>query len=778
MKFKRVFTFLVPFFYMIPEATVASVSGNLVVDAEELEFKFNQAVTGSSAVYMSSDGKTVSGASWTESWWSTNNGLNAVIWGDDIGRIKIGTFKYDGSGISYSTGISSNGDALIGIAETDDGYTQAFYWNKNDRKISPIGTLAKDSKGFSIANGISSDGLVVYGTANIDSQYTQAFYWNVNERVIKGLGTIADENTGYSSVYGASSDGSVLVGSADNNNGDEEAFIWHRGDQKIKGLGTLKKDNSGISQAVTVSSDGKVVAGSASTDNDDIQAFIWNAGDERLTGIGTLRSDNKGSSQVRKLADNGNILIGVADTDAGSMQAYIWHKGDKSATSLGSLRVDNSGSSFANNINPQGTVVVGQAETDAGFMQAFIWQKGDMHISNLGTLKADGTGTSTANAVSDDGKVVAGTSSADSGNTHAAIWKISYANPEPEEKPGINPEPEEKPDTSAEKTPGTTPEYKPGTTPEPVVKIVDVENSHLAMLDTASRAQRVLALYQAALTGLTGTRCELGADNYCLGAFTQYDRSPGNSMNTTGLFGAIKLLPSDKLTAGASVNFAGPVNLMSGYDSDGSRKPGLGVFTRWQDNVDGTGLSVDVAGAFIQQDVTIRRERLSNTEAGKGDASVKGWHAKGAVSWGFMGGENTLVAPVAGLTWQDVSRSAYTETRDAEFAARYGKMGNKSVSLNTGVELTHQTGSSVTMHAGAGADITLSRQRAGFTGNIDYIGAFAYDHGQTRDVKPYVRAAVSVGLTPNSAVQASTGWQETDYRTDSIQASLSYSYHW
>jgi probable HAF family extracellular repeat protein len=127
-------------------------------------------------------------------------------------------------------------------------------------------------------------------------------------------------------------------------------------------------------------------------------------------------------------------------------------------------RVDNSGSSFANNINPQGTVVVGQAETDAGFMQAFIWQKGDMHISNLGTLKADGTGTSTANAVSDDGKVVAGTSSADSGNTHAAIWKISYANPEPEEKPGINPEPEEKPDTSAEKTPGTTPEYKPGTT--------------------------------------------------------------------------------------------------------------------------------------------------------------------------------------------------------------------------------------------------------------------------------------------------------------------------
>ena len=110
--------------------------------------------------------------------------------------------------------------------------------------------------------------------------------------------------------------------------------------------------------------------------------------------------------------------------------------------------------------------------------------------------------------------------------------------------------------------------------------------------------------------------------------------------------------------------------------------------------------------------------------------------------------------------------------------ARYSKMANKELSFNTGVGISHKAGSNVTLNGSIGTNINLFRQRKGFTGSIDYMGAFAYDSGEKRDVKPYVLAGISINLTPNSAVNANVGWQETDYQKDSIQTALSYSYHW
>jgi len=185
-----------------------------------------------------------------------------------------------------------------------------------------------------------------------------------------------------------------------------------------------------------------------------------------------------------------------------------------------------------------------------------------------------------------------------------------------------------------------------------------------------------------------------------------------------------------------------------------------------------------IAGAFMRQAITIRRDHLSHTEAGKGDTVIKGLQGKATVSWGIKSSKSTLISPTAGLIWQSVSRNAYSEDRGAEFPARYGKMANKELSFNAGININHQANRYLIFNGKIGTNINISRNRKEFTGNIDYIGAYAYDSGQHHAVKPYVKAGADINITKNSLISINAGWQETDYRKYSMQTSLSYSYHW
>lgn len=518
-------------------------------------------------------------------------------------------------------------------------------------------------------------------------------------------------------------------------------FVWHEGDTKLTGLGTLKADNSGLGVALRVSADGRVVVGTAASDSSAQQAFIWREGDSKVIGLGSLRADNSGRSQVLDVSSDGRVVVGESQTDDTNSQAFVWYEGDTKVTGLGTLRSDNLGFSQPTKISADGRVVAGWASMNSSEYNAFVWHEGDTKMTGLGTLRADNSGDSLAVTLSADGSVAAGMAETDSGMPHAVLWKIRWS------------------DT-------------------PVVNVVDVDNSRQAMLNTATKAQKVLGLYQGAQDTLSSTRCQIGGADYCVGVFSQYQHTAGNDLNASGLYGAIRLLPDARLTAGVSVSVASPVRMSDGYDARGNKLPGVGLFTRWQASPDGVGLSAELSGAMVQQDVTIRREQLIHTEPGKGDASVKGWQARAGVSWGGKATDSTLVTPLMAVTYQSVSRSAYTENQGADFPASYGQMRNQSTSLRSGVAVSHQVASSVTLTGEAGADWNLSRQRNAFSGRIDYIGAFAYDTGRQQNVRPYTTAGINVEPGKNHVIRVSAGWQQTDYRANNVQAGLEYAYRW
>ncbi|MGM7459073.1 hypothetical protein ACS8C1_24290, partial [Escherichia albertii] len=258
---------------------------------------------------ISNDGQTVVGSAYIPSDLPeaevTHVVSRAYIWhASDKQMIDLGSLRQDNSGSSSATAISADGKTVVGNSSTDyvGEYfynTHAFIWHEGDKKITDIGSLTKDGQGYASASGVSENGEVVVGYSQTDSGNTNAFIWRNNGKGMESLGTLKADSSGNSWAHAISDDGSTIVGSAESDDGSRPAVLWHSADKSIVNLGTLKDTNKGFGGANAVSADGSVVVGEADTNNGDDHAFIWHEGDKKLTDLGTLKQDNSGQSSAR-----------------------------------------------------------------------------------------------------------------------------------------------------------------------------------------------------------------------------------------------------------------------------------------------------------------------------------------------------------------------------------------------------------------------------------------------------------------------------------------------
>ena len=713
---------------------------------------------------ISGDGKIIAGNKRSEN----EFGGGVFRWSQDKGVTYLGTLQADNRGHASTNGVSKDGSTIIGYSSTDDGRGSAFIWTERGG-MEGLGSLSTDGLRGSYAQAVSDDGKVVTGQASVDDNRSVAFVWT-RESGMVGLGTLKSDNTGTSDPNGLSADGSTVVGDASTHSGNTHAFRWRK-ETGMTDLGILTSDNSGISSANGVSANGSVVVGYSDTDSGDGHAFRWTE-KSGMVGLGTLRADNSGHSGADYISRDGSVVVGESqsDYDSDSTMAFRWTEKD-GMKGLGTLKSDNSGYSEAYDLSSDGSVIVGESYTDSNeYMQAFRWTE-ETGMVNLGTLQSDNLGNATAYFVSDDGLVVGGTSITDNGESHAVLWKIKGAATKP-----VDPVKPVDPTKPVDPVKPVDP-IKPVDPTKPTIVTVDATNSSRAMSRTASRGFEVLDLYQNSLETLSSSRCQLGQDDYCVGLFTQYDTVSSNHRVATGLNGTLRL-PAENWTVGVAMNFANNTTLTSNYDTRGSNHPAVGGYIRYQENRNNEGVYADLSASYLNQGLVITRDTLENTEGGQGNATIKGYQARLSAGYGISITPQTQLLPEVAVTYKDISRSGYTETRNAEFAAQYGRMGNKRTDIDFGIRVNHNINQVVTLDGKVGSAFKLNSDRDAFTGYVPYIGAYAYDKGSEKSVTPYVAAGINVNVTKNSTLRADAGWQKTDYNHDGIQAGLSYSYHW
>jgi probable HAF family extracellular repeat protein len=165
---------------------------------------------------------------------------------------------------SYPRGISSDGNVIVGDAESGRSISEAFRWTA---------ATGMQSLGFlpgavqSRPEAASADGRVVVGVSGFE-----AFRW-VESQGMTGLGGV-DGTPRASRAYDVNGDGSVIVGDSGG------AFVWiqGRGMRSVRSvLAEQGADVSGwraLSSAVNVSTDGKVIVGEGVTSTGEQRPWV------------------------------------------------------------------------------------------------------------------------------------------------------------------------------------------------------------------------------------------------------------------------------------------------------------------------------------------------------------------------------------------------------------------------------------------------------------------------------------------------------------------------
>jgi uncharacterized membrane protein len=260
---------------------------------------------GIEAVYgMSRDGSTLTGSR------SQDNTGRAFTWTLDGGFSVFGTTPVFGTG--------SSGQALSDDARFVAGYrilsgtSSVFLHDRQAGTTTILGRLS----GFPNNNvtGVSLDGNVVVGYGSTPFDDYRAFYWTPQGgfRAIPGLNNP-------SLAYGVSSDGSKIIG-VQFDNADTDGFVW----SQSTGARSLERlDPNWGTSANAINSSGTLIAGSATFEQngfDTYAAVIWE--DTRIARRLPLLAGYS-EAQAFSLSDDGSVVVGLA-YESFTQAAFVW----------------------------------------------------------------------------------------------------------------------------------------------------------------------------------------------------------------------------------------------------------------------------------------------------------------------------------------------------------------------------------------------------------------------------------------------------------------------
>ncbi|TWU22591.1 PEP-CTERM sorting domain-containing protein [Bythopirellula polymerisocia] len=215
---------------------------------------------------------------------------------------------------SSANDTSANGAVIVGSYIVELVGTMAYHWKNN--------VLTTIDGGGS--TGLSANGEVVVGVLGDVGSSTEAFRWTAGGGVV-GLGELPGGLTN-SSALGVSADGQVVVGDSDSTLG-LQAFRWTEATNMV-GLGFLT--GGSFSSATDTTADGSIVVGIASMGADS-DPFIWDDSNGIRNLVDVLTNDfGLGIAltgwdliEATAISDDGRVIIGNGINPDGNFEGWI-----------------------------------------------------------------------------------------------------------------------------------------------------------------------------------------------------------------------------------------------------------------------------------------------------------------------------------------------------------------------------------------------------------------------------------------------------------------------
>lgn len=444
------------------------------------------------------------------------------------------------------------------------------------------------------------------------------------------------------------------------------------------------------------------------------------------------------------------------------------------------------------------------------------------HMYDLGTL--DGGKDSEAHAISDDGRIIYGVATNERNNWRQVIWRNDeiddkYFNTEQQEIADEKDKQAEQEKTEQERLAKLQAEQEkaeqerlarlqadkelPPVEDEQVQqakekvkeketaksstaisKPIDVENSYKSMQLMAENGYKLIDIQQGQLRYLASATCSVGTEKACLSGFSHYQNIDKANAIQTGISGAYRFdINQTPLVVGLAIDSDSYSSLPTGYEYQGYPLPLIGfsvdLIPSLNPTSNGNALHLSLKGAYVNRKVTIKRPILDNTEAGKGHAKISGYYIDLQGYYPYTLNNLITVTPFAGLTFNQTSRSAYSETQGTKLAVHYQELNAHSLLAKIGLGIEYTVNAKLKLDSKAGLLWHLSHHQGDFQSHIDYLGQQKINYNDNKKQlaqRPFASVGLTYQLDKQSSVNTTTNWQMTPYRNQDIHMGIGYTY--
>lgn len=317
-----------------------------------------------------------------------------------------------------------------------------------------------------------------------------------------------------------------------------------------------------------------------------------------------------------------------------------------------------------------------------------------------------------------------------------------------------------------------------------ISKPIDIENTYKSIQLSAENGYKLIDMQQGQLRYLTSAICSVGNEKACISGFTHYQNLNKSNATQTGISGAYRFdINRVPFVMGLAIDTDVYSSLPKGYQHQGYPLPLIGfsldLIPSLNKELISNALHLSLKGAYLNRKVSIERQQLEDTEMGKGNAKLSGYHIELQGYYPYSATNELTLTPFVGITFNEVSRSAYSETEGAKFIAHYEKLKEQALSAKLGVNLDYLLTPSLTLNTKAGMFWQLSQQQRDFRSHIKNLGQQHIEYAENKKQlkrRPFANIGLTYQIDKQSSVGASANWEITKYRYHDMQFGVNYTY--
>ncbi|WP_258005810.1 autotransporter domain-containing protein [Proteus vulgaris] len=574
------------------------------------------------------------------------------------------------------------------------------------------------------------------------------------------------------------------------------ALLYDFSNDKLKNIGNLSKKTNEAqfrnARAMDISADGQYIVGWSETDHynyDTIpmdsskkgpetfiifhrHAFLYS--NEIMYDLGTLDEGN--DSEAHSITDDGRIIYGLSTDKHNNWRQVIW-KSNK----ISNEYFNNEKQKFTDDAREKERLaeIAKQQEAQAEKERLAKEQadKAKAEQERLAKEQADKANAEQERLAKEQ---------ADKAKAEQERLAKEQADKVKAEQERLAKEQADKVKAEQERLAKEQAEEKTDTKPPVVIsKPIDIENTYKSIQLVAENGYKLIDMQQGQLRYLASATCSVGTKKACISGFAHYQNVNKANATQTGLSGAYRFdINHIPLVVGLAIDTDISSSLPKGYQYQGYALPLIGfsldLIPSLNAELNSNALHLSLKGAYLNRKVSIERQALADSESGKGNSKISGYHIDLQGSYPYAISNEFMLTPFVGLTFNQISRSAYSETQNAQFAAHYDALKMHSLLAKIGLGMDHLLGSSFILNTKAGLLWNLSHYQGNFRSHIDYLGQQQIDYLENKKQlkqRPFVHIGLMYQVDKHSSIGTKANWEMTTYRNHDMQFGIDYTYH-